>query len=288
MKKLIYIVLCLLAILSVSCNSSPKIYPYDEVQKDSSGVWVFKKNGKKVNGIVERNTKHLIFNEPIVHHIDIVDGISVGSKDYFDDECIGHIEYENGQITGTYYGIRGNKTYTLTLKDGKADGLYKVFEPSGKQIYEAVFEDGISVKSYDFDSNGNKIIPIEEKLELVAYRTGFFESVDSRYNELLYCPIVIMKFKNISDLPIDDKDIKITATFLNNDEEWSSDHKYLIGYSDSPLSPGISKQCYLLSSVGYTSFYSIGSANIECQLFINGKPYKTVKISNELRTSNRM
>ena len=98
-----------------------------------------------------------------------------------------------------------------------------------------------------------------------------------------------MKFKNISDTPIDNSErVKITATFINKDEEWSTNNTYLIGYSDSSLSPGISRQCYIRSSVGYTSYYSINQADISCQLSINDKPFKTIKIANEFRSSNRI
>ena len=288
MKNLIYIVLCLSVILTASCDNSPKIYSPEEIQTDSTGVRILKKNGKKVNGIVERQTTNFL-NQAIVRQTKFVDGVGVEIRDYINGECIGHIEYSNSQITGTFYGKTGDKTYTMSMKDGKADGLYQVFDPSGKQVYEAVYEDGKPVKTYDFDSNGNKIIPIEEQIDLIAYRTGFYESIDARYNEVLYCPIVIMKFKNISDTPIDNSErVKITATFINKDEEWSTDNTYLIGYSDSPLSPGISRQCYIMSSVGYTSYYSINQADISCQLSINDKPFKTIKIANEFRSSNRI
>lgn len=289
MKNLIYIVLCLSVILTASCNDSPKIYSYDEVQRDSSGVFIFKKNGKIVNGILERHIDHFFLKEPSVRHIKVVDGLGVGIKDYINDECVGHIEYANSEMTGTYYGKIGNKTYTMALKDGMADGLYQVFDPSGKQVYEAVFKDGKPVKTYDFDSNGNKIIPIEEKLDLIAYKTGFYEYVNYNHNTIVYCPIVIMKFKNISDMPInDDESVKITATFIENDEELSSGNEYLIGYNDPPLSPGVSRQCSIMSTVGPTSYNGIYNANISCQLAINGKPYKTIKIANEIRPTNRM
>lgn len=288
MKNLIYIVLCLSVILTASCNNSPKIYSPEEIQTDSTGVRILKKNGKKVNGIVERQTTNFL-NQAIVRQTKFVDGVGVEIRDYINGECVGHIEYSNNQITGTFYGKTGDKTYTMSMKDGKADGLYQVFDPSGKQVYEAVFEDGKPVKTYDFDSNGNKIIPIEEKLDLVAYKTGFYEYVNYNHNTIVYCPIVIMKFKNISDMPInDDESVKITATFIENDEELASGNEYLIGYNDPPLSPGVSRQCSIMSTVGPTSYNSIYNANISCQLAINGKPYKTIKIANEIRPTNRM
>ena len=288
MKNLIYIVLCLSVILTDSCSHSLKIYSPEEIQTDSTGVRILRKNGKRVNGIVEQQTTNFL-NEAIVRHTKFVDGIGVEIRDYIDDECVGHIEYTNNQISGTYYGKYEDNSYTMSMKDGMADGPCKLFGPNGKQIYEIIFEDGNRIKTYDFDSNGNKIIPIDEQIDLIAYRTGFYERIDARYNEVLYCPIVIMKFKNISDTPIDNSErVKITATFINKDEEWSTDNTYLIGYSDSPLSPGISRQCYVMSSVGYTSYYSINQANISCQLSINDKPFKTIKIANEFRSSNRM
>lgn len=288
MKNLIYIVLCLSVILTDSCSHSLKIYSPEEIQTDSTGVRILRKNGKRVNGIVEQQTTNFL-NEAIVRHTKFVDGIGVEIRDYIDDECVGHIEYANNQISGTYYGKYENNPYTMSMKDGMADGPCKLFGPNGKQIYEIIFENGNRVKTYDFDSNGNKIIPIEEKLDLVAYQTGFYEYVNYNYNDILYCPIVIMKFKNISDMPIDnDESVKITAVFVENEEELSSGNTYLIGYSDPPLSPGVSRQCHIMSSVGRTSYYGIYNANISCQLSINGKPFKTIKIANELRPSNRM
>ena len=292
MKKTICILLCLPVILFAGCDNSPKIYSHGEVQKDSSDVWLLRKNGRKVNGIVESHAQHFFLNKPCLHRVDVIDGVDVGFKDYIDDECIGYMEYSNGQDTGTYYGKQGNNTYAMSMKDGIPDGICEVFDSDGKQIREIVFENGNPIKTYEFDSKGDKIIPVEEKLELVAYETGFYESVNYNSNEILYCPIVIMKFKNISESPItshsQDDWIKVTATFLDKDEEWSTTFKYLVGPGDSPMSPGISRQCYLMSSRGYVSYRGIGSTNISCQLFINDKPFKTIQIANRISKTNVM
>lgn len=288
MRKVIYITLCLSALLIAGCDRAPQIYSYNEVEKDSTDVWTLRKNGKKVNGIVERHTKHFLLNRPCVQRIDVVGGIDVGFKDYIDDECIGSAEYADNGETGTYYGEQGYNTYTVALKDGIPDGICEVFDSDGKQIREIVFEKGELVKTYEFDSEGDKIIPIEERLELVAYDTGFYESVNYNRNEVLYCPIVIMKFKNISDSPIKDGYDKINATFLSENEVWDSGFTYLIGLGDPPMSPGIMRQFHIESSVGYLSYNAIGNANIVCQLFINDKPFKTIRVENKVVRTNRI
>lgn len=145
---------------------------------------------------------------------------------------------------------------------------------------------------YREDSNfatEEKAISAIEQLELVEYKTGFYEYRDRDHYELLYQPIVIMKWKNISDEPLVES-IKMKAVFIDNkkDEEWSNTSRYFHDYSDAPLQAGLSRQLDITSSVGFTSYLGIENANISCQIFINDQFYKTVKIKNEYVSSNRL
>ena len=101
--------------------------------------------------------------------------------------------------------------------------------------------------------------------------------------------MVILKWKNKTTTPISEK-IEIEGVFIDNSkkEEMDIASDYFQGYSDSPLQPNLSRQCALQSSVGYLSPAGIYRANISCQILVNGSLFKTIKIANNLLTSNRI
>jgi hypothetical protein len=196
----------------------------------------------------------------------------------------------NGLITGivkTYYET-GQLESTAELKDNRLQGVMKEFDINGKQMSEFIFENDSIIKSYSFE-NGIKIIPVTDDLELVAYKTGFYKYVDLNNYQILFQPIVIMKWKNISNVPFSKK-MEIRGIFINNktSEEWDTSHAYFQSSLDSPLQPGISRQTNVKSNTGYTSSWSIDEADISCDIYINDQFYKSIKIKNDYLTSNRI
>ena len=188
-----------------------------------------------------------------------------------------------------FYYESGKINETREFINDKENGIDKFYLENGIQAKETIFENGIKTKEYEFDESGNKIIPAIDKLELSAYETGFYEYKDFNSYELLYQPIVIMKWKNISNESIKEQ-IEIEAIFINNTkkEELGKTSSYFQGYSDAPLQIGLSRQSYLKCDVGFTHAYGIYNADISCQIIINKILYKTVKIKNDILTSNRI
>jgi len=285
-----------IAFLMTGCNLLNSEIDGEKVDvNDSTKIYTFKDNGEKVSGTVvfyELDPKTAKKFKKSVR--EVADGKRINKGyDYYPNGSIG-AEYpydSNGLITGTvkYYFENGQLGATIEFKDNKENGLSKEYNDKGIQSKEIVFEAGTKVKEYDFDDSGKKIIPAIEKLELVEYKTGFYEYRDFNSYQLLYQPMVIMKWKNISSEPITEK-IEMEAIFVDNKkgEEWSKASDYFQGYSDAPLQAGLSRQSSLQSSVGYTSAYGIYKADISCQIIINKQLFKTIKIKNDFLTTNRI
>ena len=133
-------------------------------------------------------------------------------------------------------------------------------------------------------------IPVIQRLELMELRTGYYRSESPFSNQILFCPIVIMQWRNKSETPLDER-VEIKAVFINKEknEEWSNEST-IFQYSSgigTPLSPGISRQVFVQSDVGYRNQWGLNE-NIECQLYINGTFFRTVKIENAVLHSNRI
>lgn len=266
----------------VSVNDSTKIYTYKDSGKNVTGKVILyeinPKNGKKYKSLVR----------------EVIDGKRINTGyNYFPSGSIG-AEYpydSNGQITGTsnVYYESGAVGETTEYKDGKKHGVSKKFDENGVQISEAIYENDIKIKEYEFDSNGQKIIPVIDKLELIEFKTGFYEEVDLFSTRVLYMPTIIMKLKNISDEPITES-VYISATFIDNEknEEFGEAVDLFNSSSYNPLQVGISRQSTLGSTVGYRSSWVIDEANISCQVYINEQLLKVVKIDNDLLLSNRL
>ena len=124
---------------------------------------------------------------------------------------------------------------------------------------------------------------------MVEYKTGFYEHRNYNYGQILYQPMVIMKWKNISNEPVTER-IEIEGVFIDNkkEEEWSKGSDYFQSSSGTPLQVGLSRQSSLQSSVGWTSYNAISGSDVSCQIFINKQLYRTVKINNVHLTSNRI
>ena len=178
---------------------------------DSTKVYTFKDDNKRVTGTVifyELDPKTAKKFKQSLREVKDGKRIKKG-YDYFPSGSIG-AEYPydaNGLIAGTvkYFYENGQVYSTVEFKDNKEQGISKEFREDGTQAKEIVFELGKKIKEYDFDDNGKKIIPAIERLELIKYETGFYEFKDFNSYQLLYQPMVIMKWKNISDEPLSEK-----------------------------------------------------------------------------------
>jgi hypothetical protein len=283
-----------LTLLMTGCNLINSDIDGEKVNvDDSTKVYTYKDNGNMVTGTVvfyELDPRTAKKFKQAIREVKEGKRINKGYDYYPDGSIKAEYTYDpNGLITGTVklFYHNGQIYSTTEFKDNKECGISKVFRDDGKQAKELVFEIGKIIKEYDFDDNGKKIIPAIERLELVEYKSGFYEYRDMIHFQLLYQPMVIMKWKNISDEPITER-IEIEGIFISKSEEWAKTSDYFQGYSDPPLQAGISRQSALQSSVGYTNAYGIYNANITCQIIINKQLYKTVKINNEFLTSNRI
>ena len=258
----------------------------------SSMIYTYKDTGEKVTGTVafyELEPKTAKRYKSAVRGLKDGKRVNVG-YDYFPNGAIAaEYPYQNGLVNGTarYYYDNGQLYLTVEFKDDNEEGIAREFNSRGVQTKEIIFSDGKKLKEYDVDTNGNRIIPSVEKLELLIYKTGFFEYRDLVHYELLYQPMVIMKWKNISSEPITET-IQIEGVFISKDEELSKATDYFQGYSDPPLQVGLSRQSVVQSSVGYTNASGIYGADISCQIFVNKQLYKTVRIKKDFLTSNRI
>jgi len=292
MRKFITFLCVILGITLTSCNSN---IDGEKVNvDDTTKIYTYKDNGNLVSGAVvfyELDPKTAKKYKLSIREVREGKRINKGYDYYPNGAILAEYQYdEKGLVTGTakYFFENGQLGATSEFKDNKQNGIMKEFDSNGNQTKEISFEAGEKVKEYDFE-NGKKIIPAIEKLELVEYKTGFYEYKDLTHYQLLYQPMVIMKWKNISSEPLDES-IKIEGVFIDDKkgEEWSKSTDYFQGYSDTPLQVGLSRQSSLQSSVGFTSYWGIQGANISCQILINGQLYKTVKIKNEYLSSNRI
>ncbi|MBI9069833.1 MAG: hypothetical protein JEZ09_21245 [Salinivirgaceae bacterium] len=170
--------------------------------------------------------------------------------------------------------------------DNQMNGGVEYFNNGGKQSLLEIYENGKLIKTYQYDRDGNKIIPMTEKVDVVNVKTGFYEYIDYNAGQVLYQPIIMMKFKNTSDQPFK-KSVKVKGVFINNMEEWSNDYDFLQSFSDTPLEPGFARQVKLQSNVGYTNYYGVTKSSIKCKVYINDEYYKTYTIKRQM-TSNVM
>lgn len=290
MKQLAIFVLA--SLLIVSCDPTSKTIDGKDVLVDEeTEIYTFRETGEKVTGTVLFYEKDAEGNRFIERKRVVKGGLKVG---------IGYHYYPDGSIKAEAY-----------YKDGKVDSLIKNYYPDGKisliqrisgklrdgisEFYredgtkegEALFSNDSLIRVYEFDEFGMKLIPAIEKLELVEYKTGFYNYTDLNSLSSIFQPIVIMKWKNISKEPLTES-VTIEGVFLSEDEEWSTEFEYLQSSSDNPLQAGISRQIHVKSSTGFKSILGVKDANIRCQIYVNKQLYKTLKINNDYVHSNRM
>lgn len=281
--------------------------------QDSSNFYVFKSDRKKVTGILKTQIQESYHVDEVTRETTIEEGKASVIMDYDKNHSlIGTCDLKDGKLEGEYkmFYPNGRLKTEFYMQYGKPNGLLRSYDEygqleaeknykngflhgiakfyrNGMQVEEIVYENGNEVKSYKFDSSGNKIIPITECLEVVEYKTGYYEYVDYNHGQVLYQPIVILKIKNVSNKPLKET-IKITAVFITDDEEWSNESVYFQSSFDTPLQPNISRQISVKSSVGWTNFGGIGGENVVCKMMVNGDVFQTFKIINKLVISNRL
>ena len=281
--------------------------------QDSSNFYVFKSDRKKATGILKTQIQESYHVDEVTRETTIEEGKASVIMDYDKNHSlIGTCDLKDGKLEGEYkmFYPNGRLKTEFYMQYGKPNGLLRSYDEygqleaeknykngflhgiakfyrNGMQVEEIVYENGNEVKSYKFDSSGNKIIPITECLEVVEYKTGYYEYVDYNHGQVLYQPIVILKIKNVSNKPLKET-IKITAVFITDDEEWSNESVYFQSSFDTPLQPNISRQISVKSSVGWTNFGGIGGENVVCKMMVNGDVFQTFKIINKLVISNRL
>lgn len=104
------------------------------------------------------------------------------------------------------------------------------------------------------------------------------------FGNKLLSPKVKLKFKNISDKPIERMEVKISYLNTATKEVFGEDWTYVIGYSDTPLQPGYSKTAYLRCSVGYTSSAAVYNLpSLVGDIYVNDIFYKKINIEKEYK-----
>lgn len=305
MKHLFFIGFVFVLVFN-GCNIINKEIQRSEVTLDTiTKIWTFNKNGKPVTGvIVSEDTlksdgtpfikKGLIKkglckklygyykNGKLLYEIECVDGMLEGEEKMYYPS--GKIKQSGSYVKNKLEGLArvyyedGNVALETYYKNGLPHGTAKWYY-NGLQTRESVYEMGKEVKSYDFDGNGRKIIPPTEYIELVDYVTGFYLDDSGRY-----APMIIMKWRNISDKSVND--VKFECIFFNDDDEEELNKDY----KNFSIQPGAIKQFYLRSSYTWHPwrFYYGEPVNISCKIFINGKLYKTYKIKQKSLVSTRI
>ena len=315
MKNVLFVCVLLFSLVGYLNSCSSKLERqtvcFDEVNVDTlTNLVTFKKNDKKVTGSVVKKVWNDFVEEEVLEIYKVVDGnIQNVTRNYFNGNLYQRFSHGGRKIY--LYQKSGELWQKCYLTKDFQDSVWYIYDRNGallkkrfvdfenKQqicityennlpVEETTFDEkGYEIKTYDFDKNGEKIIPDVEKLELLKYQTGFYRQVNYNREEVLYSPIVIMQWKNISDKPLT-KSIELKCVFISGTEEWSTNDTYLQTSYGAPLQSGLSRQVHLISSVGYTSPYGISRANVKCQIYINNQLYKTIRIQNKQLSSNRL
>lgn len=291
MKKLQTIIA--LTIILTSCNLLTSEIDGEKVNFDeNTHQYTLKEDGSKVTGTVVIYDVDPKTSEKYKHILrEVKDSKRLTGKEYYSNGKL-YAQYsfdENGLQTGTinFYSENGKLNEVAVFKNGKRNGISKRYFDNGNQAMEVQFENGLKIKEYIFDESGKKIIPAIDKLELVTYQTGFYEYTNMNSYQVLYQPMVIMKWKNISNEPVTET-IEMEGVFISEGEEWAKASNYFQIESEAPLQPQLSRQSVLQSSVGYKNYNGISNSIVSCQILINKQIYKTVKIKNDLLRSNRI
>ncbi len=179
-------------------------------------------------------------------------------------------------VTKTYYED-GKLKESVSFVDGKMNGEAEFFPQSGGFKRVSVYKDDSLITSKWYDESGKRVITVFDKLELVGYKTGFYNFTT---------PMVVMKLKNILGKPLSE-DIVIDAIFVCDNEEIGRKLDYFQFARDIPLGDGIAKQIDFKAD---TQFGAGGykSKKVECTVYINKTFFKKFSIENDVLFTNRM
>lgn len=316
--QIIFVLGIILSCLFSSCRQD-RIINGSEILLDSvNNYYIFKETGEKVTGLV-RGVKYDKSGDTLfILEYKIKDGIMEEGIQYY---------YPGGQVCAKFemspvyrnevmklesflptgelnlvqeFAMINNvlrlknltvyhdsvKEYTTT--DYEKEIRNKKVYIHGKQVMELIYDlADQSLRCYDIDDNGNKIIPAIEKLEVVACETGFYSKIDYEKRKVRYVPMVILKIKNITS-EILSGNVVVSGIFVQNDEELSENYSYLQNEYDLPLRPGVARQVDFSGDVGWTGIDKLKEGEVKCQVFIDNNPYKIVDIKNKILTSNRI
>lgn len=106
--------------------------------------------------------------------------------------------------------------------------------------------------------------------------TSFTWDYEKSWSKTLYVPQLKFNIKNVGTGIADRITVHCVFTKLDTKEIWDEETVYVIGSSDSPLSPGYSKKAFVYSSVGYdTRPSSIPKLSVD--IYINDVLMETIQ-----------
>ena len=123
---------------------------------------------------------------------------------------------------------------------------------------------------------------IEKQFLVTDFETGFYDSYSVQF-----LPRIIMKWKNISSNPINDR-VLIKGVFIENNEILSSNSDVLQYKNDIPFEPGLSKQIVFTSHAGFPNSNGYKGHKVTCRIYLNNKLYKEFKIDEKLLNHERL
>ena len=112
------------------CNSIDKTVDINTVMLDSlTNTYLFKDNQKKITGTIIKDVT--ILEEPVTRKFKVKDGVVKQLLDYNkENKLVGECILENGKIEGKYkaYYPTGKIKSTFNLKNGKVDGFLQLID----------------------------------------------------------------------------------------------------------------------------------------------------------------
>ena len=148
--KLLFIFLCWLLMVCISCNSDTttkiplppniKIFNYNTLLKQTAAGWWYK--GKPFSGYMVQEER----NHRIVYQLPIINGKENGLAKgcYYDGVKLLERHYSDGKKEGVFkqWWPNGNYRYFFNYKNGIYQGTQLVFFPDGSKRQESNYEDG--------------------------------------------------------------------------------------------------------------------------------------------------
>ena len=166
---------------------------------------------------------------------------------------------------------------------------------TGRPFREFIYKNGLLVEEREIRDQSvarNDTIPVSlaNRLNLVEFRTGYIETIDVLGGgQSIFTPIVIMRWRNISDNSISET-VRIRGLFIDNknNEELNTSLAFLQGPTDLPLQKNITRQLDVRSSFGFVHRAGALSGDISCQIYINDIFIRSVRIDNIILQTNRL